>query len=298
MARIIRQLDQIVSPEAKMRKLNTEPFVFLEGPVWDAKRKCLFFTDPLDSSVIAMSKEGHFQVVAKNTGYANGMCLSPDNHFAICKMDVGAIWKLNAETGELIMPLAEQYEKKPFNATNDVIADGKGGYYFTDPFFTFGPHTQPFEATFHCSSTGEIRIAATESVKPNGLVLSPDGKVLYIDDTGSSNVWKYNVEEDGSLTNATVFCQLNTPANAAELPSVQQYGEADGMKVDSLGNLYVTTYDGIQVFNPLGEYIGCIQMPGEESAANLAFGGADLCTMYITARTSLYALDILIPGIV
>lgn len=293
----VRSLSQLLSPDAEIRKVNQAPFVFLEGPVWDTRRNRLVFTDPLAQTVIFMPKEGEFQVLLDHSGYANGMCLSQDGNLAICKMDVGAIWLISGESGELLYPLALQWKDKPFNATNDVIADKKGGYYFTDPFFTYGPHTQSKENTYYRNAQGEISCVATQSLKPNGLALSPDGETLYIDDTGSTSVWKYHVLPDGQLEHPQLFCHLIPPPHPEALSHVQQYGEADGMKTDTLGNVYITSYSGIQVFNVLGENLGIIQMPDKESAANLTFGGKDRTTMYITARTSLYALDMLVPGI-
>ena len=98
------------------------------------------------------------------------------------------------------------------------------------------------------------------------------------------------------LRGGKIFCKLNAPENAKGLPEVQRFGEADGMKADSCGNIYITTYTGIQVFNAEGIYLGTIEMPGEESAANIVFGGKENKTLYITARTSLYAVELLIPG--
>lgn len=293
----VHMLSQLISPGATIRKVNRTPFQFLEGPVWDTLRNRLVFTDPLAQTVISMSAEEHFHVILEHSGYANGMCLTQEGNFAICKMDTGGIWLINGDSGDLQYPLASEWNGKPFNATNDVIIDQKGGYYFTDPFFTFGPHTQSEENTYYRDPWGNVICVATESLKPNGLALSPDGETLYIDDTGSTNVWKYHVLPDGRLENAQLFCQLTPPPDAEKLVPVQRYGEADGMKIDILGNVYITTYTGIQVFNVLGENIGTIEMPGDESAANLTFGGTDRKTMYITARTSLYALEMSVPGI-
>lgn len=291
-----QSLTELLSVESRIRKLNVEPFDFLEGPVWDAKRNQLYFTDPLAQKIIVMPSEGRFYTLMENSGYANGMCQTIDNHLAICKMDEGAVYKLDADCGKLLYPIADCYNGKPFCATNDVICDDKGGYYFTDPFFTYGPNSQPGEYTYYCSPEGWLEPVAEDCLKPNGLALSPDRRRLYIADTGSVNVWQYNVLSDGRLSHARVFCKLNPPPDAQKLPHVQQYGEADGLKVDTLGNVYIATISGIQVFNTRGKPIGTLPIPGTETAANLAFGGLDRKTMYITARTSLFAIDMLVSG--
>lgn len=291
-----KQLSELLPEDFTVTKLNREPFVFLEGPVWDKKRQKLFFTDPLDQTVIRMDGPGDFQVILRDSGYANGMCLSQGGNLVICKMDTGSINEVDPETGCIVGTIAAGYRGRPFHATNDVICDGRGGYYITDPFFTYGPRTQDTEATYYRAPSGEILRVASDSKKPNGLALSPDEKYLYIDDTGSAGVWRYEVKSDGTLQNGVVFCRLCPPENAESLPEVKRFGEADGMKADVMGNIYVTTYTGIQVFNAQGEALGTIPMPGDESASNIVFGGADLKTLYITARTSLYAVELIVPG--
>ena len=293
---ITKSINEIISKDCEIRKINDQPFVFLEGPVWDKKNQRLYFTDPLDLKIICMNDDETFSVVHDNSGYANGMCINKEGNLIICKMDTGSIDEIEPRSGMHLSVVAQGYQGKPFNATNDVICDEKGGYYITDPFFTYGPQKQELEATYYHSAEGKTIRVATDSKKPNGLALSPDGKCLYIDDTGSINVWKYEVKQDGTLKQGEIFCKIYPPQDISDLPPVQHFGEADGMKVDSAGNVYITTYTGIQIFNQIGEYLGKIEMPGTESAANLVFGGRDLKTHYITARTSLYAIDVLIPG--
>ena len=288
---------EILPREFTVTRLNQRPFTFLEGPVWDEKRQVLYFSDPLEETVLAMDQPGNFQVIRRDSGYVNGMCMSRDGNLAVCRMASGTVEELCPETGKRLGTIASGYAGKPFHATNDVIGDGRGGYYITDPFFTYGPKTQDREATYHCAADGTVRRVAVESRKPNGLALSPDKRTLYIDDTGSREVWRYSVEADGSLSGASVFCRLSPPEDPGALPAVQRYGEADGMKVDSCGNIYITTLTGIQVFNGQGRPLGLIPMPGRESAANCVFGGSDLRTLFITARTSLYQVSLRIPGL-
>lgn len=293
---VTKKIEEILPEHYRMRKLNKEPFVFLEGPAWDEQTGTLYFTDPLDQKIYKMDAEGCFEVIRCESGYANGMCLNRAGNLVVCKMDTGSIDELEPVKGAGYKKVAEGYNGKPFHATNDVICDSKGGYYITDPFFTYGPRTQDVEATYYHSKSGATLRVATDSIKPNGLALSPDQKYLYIDDTASVNIWRYSVQADGTLADGQIFCRLNPPENIAELPPVQHFGEADGMKVDCRGNVYVTTYTGIQIFNSEGTYLGAIRMPGVESPANLVFGGENLKTIYITARTSLYAVDVLISG--
>lgn len=289
-------INELLPNNYKVKKINQSPFVFLEGPVWDKNKQTLYFTDPLDLKILRMRENGVFETIYNDSGYANGMCLNSAGNLIICKMDTGSIDEINPDIGKHVKTISSGYNQKPFNATNDIICDHKGGYYITDPFFTYGPHTQDCESTYYHSISGQTIRVASDSIKPNGLALSPDEKYLYIDDTGSVNIWRYEVQADGTLTNGIIFCQLNPPADIEHLPYVQHFGEADGMKTDGMGNIYVTTYTGIQIFNSEGIYLGTIEMPGNESAANIVFGGKTLKTLYITARTTLYSVDLLIPG--
>lgn len=291
-------INEILPEDYTVKKINKKDFIFLEGPVWDEKNQMLYFTDPLGSEIFSMNDKEIFQSIFKNSGYANGMCLNNEGNLVICKMDTGSIDEINPVTGKYVRAISKGYNGKAYNATNDVIYDSKGGYYITDPFFTYGPQMQDIEATYYYSKYGETIRVASDSIKPNGLALSPDEKYLYIDDTGSVNIWRYEVQDDGTLKNGVIFCKLNPPEHIENLPYVQHFGEADGMKVDTMGNIYVTTYTGIQIFNADGMYLGIIELPGEESASNIVFGGKDLNILYITARTSLYSVDVLIPGLV
>jgi gluconolactonase len=289
-------LGRIVPRGAEIKKRNPVSFCFLEGPVWCEKRRTLFFSDPLAQTVNALTSGGGFSTVCRNTGYVNGMCLNPEGNLVVCRMETGSLEEIDPDTGKTLRVVSSGYNGRPFNATNDVIYDGAGGFYVTDPFFTYGPRTQEIEATYHVAPDGGTKRVASESLKPNGLALSADGRTLFIDDTASSKVWRYQVEKDGSLANPEVFCSIQPP-ESLNLPTVQKFGEADGLKVDSEGNVYIATFNGIQVFDAAGGMVCTIRMPGDETAANIAFGGPGRTTLYITARTSLYSVPVLIPGL-
>lgn len=292
-----QDLREILPRDFVVTKLNDSPFTFLEGPVWDKRRSVLYFSDIYANKILAMPQTGIFRVVQENTGYGNGMCLNKDGNLAVCRMGPGVVEEICPDTGKNLRVIADTYNGRPLTSTNDIICDEAGGYYFTDPFFTYGPHTQDLDATYYCAPDGKLTRVATDSKRPNGLAFSSDKKKLYIDDTDNVEVWRYDVRPDGTLSEGVVFCRLAAPQNAAELPPVQQRGEADGLKVDSCGNVYVTTYDGVQVFNEEGKALGIIPMPADESPANCAFGGDDMHTLFLTARTSLYSVKLLVPGL-
>jgi gluconolactonase len=123
--------------------------------------------------------------------------------------------------------------------------------------------------------------------QPNGLAFSPDGKQFYVDDSQQRNIRAYSVAPDGSLTNGRIF---------GEEPGGKGEGVPDGIKVDKNGNLFVTGPGGIWVWNKSGNHLGTILLP--EQPANLAWGDKDYSTLYITATTSVYRLQMKTHGFV
>lgn len=285
-------LESIIPRDYKVEKLNNSPFQFLEGPVWDRKRQVLFFSDIEAKRTYMMDKNGEFAVLREGTAYGNGMALNSSGNLCICEMGMGAVTEFDPDTGTVVAVLADKFEGKPFNATNDLVFDKFGGMYFTDPFFVYGNRYQPSEAVYYRNPNGSIYLVATDAEKPNGIVLSAYGTKLLVDDTHNVNVWAYKVKSPGKLGEGEVFCRIKPPGHASNLPYVQKKGEADGMAIDVKGNLYVATYDGVQVFNPSGVLICTIQMPdGCENPANIAFGGSNMKTLFLTARKNLLSVE-------
>jgi gluconolactonase len=129
-----------------------------------------------------------------------------------------------------------------------------------------------------------------EIQRPNGLTLSLDGKTLFVDDTEGENVYAFDVELDGSVSNRRIFVKLRD----LEPGPLGPRSRADGMAIDSVGRLYVATSSGIQVIHPAGRYLGTIRLPAV--ARNLAFGGPDRHTLYLTALQTLYRVHLLVDG--
>ena len=145
----------------------------------------------------------------------------------------------------------------------------------------------PFQGVYRFGSDGSLRLLTKELTQPNGLAFSPDGRHFYVDDSEQRNIHIYDVTADGGIANGRIF---------GEEPGGKGDGVPDGMKVDKQGNLYVTGPKGIWVWNAQGKHIGTIVMP--EQPANLAWGGKDYRTLYITATTSVYRLRMKAEGFV
>jgi gluconolactonase len=201
----------------------------------------------------------------------------------------------------ILRVVANKYAGKSIDGPNDLVMDSKGGIYFTDPQFTPDKvKNQPGRTVYYITPKGEvIRLLEPNAfAMPNGVALSPDGKILYINncydnetwwnvDSDKDNyVWAYDVKDDGTLANGRKFAQLYLTGEVLDRRG--RTSGADGMKVDASGNVYVCTYAGIQIFNPEGKFVGIINTPTHP--VNCAFGGPDMQTLYITSFNKIYSI--------
>jgi gluconolactonase len=186
--------------------------------------------------------------------------------------------------------LADHYDGKKLNSPNDVIVGPDGALYFTDPTLDLiaGEKQEiPFQGVYRLNAKGDVRLLTKELTQPNGLAFSPDGKHFYVDDSEQRNIRVYDVGLDGALKNGRIF---------GEEPGGKGDGVPDGIKVDQNGNLFVTGPKGIWVWDAKGNHLGTIVMP--EQPANLTWGDKDYKTLYITATTSVYRLEMKTQGFV
>jgi gluconolactonase len=190
--------------------------------------------------------------------------------------------------GKTVRPLAETYLGKRFNAPNDLVIDRQGGVYFTDPHFMAPqPLPQVVSGVYYINPKLEVSRLVDNLQAPNGVILSPDEKTLYVIPSMQAEMMAYPVEAPGQLGAGRVFCKLEQAAGKSN-----QGG--DGLAIDTNGNLYITSALGLQVFNPQGKLLGIISVP--EQPANVKFAGPDNRTLYVTARTSIYAIPMRATG--
>jgi gluconolactonase len=191
-----------------------------------------------------------------------------------------------------VRTLVDTVDGKKLNSPNDVVVKSDGIIYFTDPDYGLktDPATkqkvgreQPGNFVYrHDPKTGKTTALVRDFVQPNGLAFSPDEKFLYVADSGApKHIRRFAVAADGTLGGGEVFCKLDV-------------GAPDGIRVDRAGRVWSSAGDGVQIFGTDGKLIGKILVP--ESPANLCFGGADGKTLFITARKSLYAIQVAVTG--
>jgi gluconolactonase len=161
--------------------------------------------------------------------------------------------------------------------------DRQDGVYFTDPSFQAGTSQQDKMGVYYVSPQGKVTRLIDDLPRPNGVILSPDEKTLYVLPSGSVDVMAYPVLSPGKIGPGRVPCKLE------QAPTGPARG-GDGLAVDTKGNLYLTqpSLFAIQVVSPEGKTLGLIKFP--ENPANCDFGGKDMKTLYVTARTSLYTV--------
>jgi gluconolactonase len=198
-----------------------------------------------------------------------------------CEMD-GQLKQYDLATGKETS-LAKQYQGTRYNAPNDLVIDKSGGIYFTDPRFRAPePWPQGKEAVYYRDAGGKVTRLIDDRSAPNGIILSPDEKTLYVVPSMEQQMWAYNVEAPGKIGKGKVFCEVTQPEG-------KENTGGDGLTIDTNGNLYITTALGLQVFDATGKQLGIIKIP--EHPANVTFGGKDNKTLYVTARKSLYAVE-------
>lgn len=267
-----------IGPAAAIEKLHGG-FMFTEGPAADLKGN-LYFSDVAGNKLYHVNARKELSVLLDPSNHTNGLMVNAAGNIVACEMD-GRIIEVDVMTKK-VRPLAEGYEGKRFNAPNDLVIDSTGGIYFTDPHFRAPmPLPQGVTAFYYRDTAGKVTRLAEVPKAPNGIILSPDEKTLYVIPSMQAEMLAYPVQAPGRIGPEKVFCTLKQAEG-------QQNGGGDGLTVDSKGNLYITSKLGIQVFDPTGKLLGIIELP--EQPANCAFGGMNFRTLYVTARTSVYAV--------
>jgi sugar lactone lactonase YvrE len=223
------------------------------------------------------------------TGNSNGLTLDLQGNLIACEHSTRRVTRVDANG--TVETLADAYEGKRLNSPNDVIVRSDGAIFFTDPPYGLRNLSEgkelPFNGVYRLDANGSLHLLADDFERPNGLAFSPDEKTLYVDDSARFHIRAFDASPDGSLSGSRVLAELK--------PRPDERGVPDGMKVDSEGNIYCTGPGGVWIFNTAGRLLGRIVMP--EVTANLAWGDADLSTLYLTGSTSLYRLRLSVPGL-
>ena len=260
-------------------------FTFTEGPLWHPDG-FFYFVDLRVNRLHKIVPGQAAELVLDPTGEANGTTFDLEGRLVMCEGGKRRIARMNAD-GQ-VEALVERYEGKRFNRPNDVVCKSDGSLYFTDPGLRVPLEQRelPYAAVYRLAPDGALTLVA-DCEYPNGLAFSPDEKTLYVANSRwSAYIHALELNDDGTVRRRRIFADMN---------SDEPEGVPDGMKVDVEGNVYCTGPGGVWVFAPDGRHLGTIRPP--EVPANLAFGGPDRRTLFFTARTSLYATRVKVPGL-
>jgi len=259
--------------EGKDWELVSEGHKFTEGPAVDAQGQ-VYFTDIPESKIFKIDLTGKVSLFVENSQKTNGLMFGPDGKLYGCQSGSRKIVAFD-EKGQA-EPIADEID------SNDLVVGSKGGIYVTDP---------PGGRVWYINPQREKRVVA-EGLKPNGVILTPDEGTLVVTDGQEPTLWTFRVEADGSLKHKERYY------GPLRMVIGQTGTGSDGMTVDSIGRLYVTTRAGLQRFDPIGRMGGVIHKPlRDHPLSNVCFGGPQLNFLYVTAGDKVFRRETQATGI-
>lgn len=270
---------------APVKQLATG-FDWVEGPVWFGDLNCLLFSDIPNDRILRWSPDGGLSTFRAPSNFSNGQTRDRLGRLVTCEHGTRRVTR--TEYDGTITVIADSFEGKRLNSPNDVVVASDGSIWFTDPiygiFSDYEGHRGEQELpcnVYRADPSGGIQAMLTDFRSPNGLAFSPDERRLYVADTGlphsddPRHIRVFDVADDGRLSGGNVFHVISP-------------GAADGIRLDSEGNVWSSAGDGVHCIAPDGHLMGRILLP--ERASNLCFGGRARHRLFITATTSLYAI--------
>lgn len=251
-------------------------FQFVEGPLWKDGLGLLFSDINANTIYCLPQNTGTASAYLRNSGGANGLAFDRQGRLLFAQQGGRKLMRLEPDGKQTI--LAEFYQGKRLNSPNDIAVKSDGAIFFTDPPYGISSSQaeQGFNGVYRLSPAGELQVLEKTISRPNGICFSPNEKILYVSDAENRRIFAYDVVNDSLLANKRQF--------AAMSPS----GYADGMKVDSAGNLFATGPLGVWVYSPKGAVLDTILLPGQVTNCN--WGDADRKTLYITSGTNVYKI--------
>ncbi|MGH8869558.1 MAG: SMP-30/gluconolactonase/LRE family protein [Actinomycetes bacterium] len=260
-----------------------------EGPVYVPAGRYLLWSDIPNDRILRWDETtGAVGVFRHPAGYTNGHTLDREGRLVSCEHGNRRVSR--TEHDGSVTVVADRYAGRRLNSPNDVVVSTDGAVWFTDPAYGIDSDYEGFRAEseigachlYRVDPSGEVRIAADDFDRPNGLAFSPDESRLYVSDTGVKHMRVFDVGADGSLSGGTVFAT----------PTV---GGFDGFRFDDGGRLWTSAGDGVHCYHEDGTLLGKLLVP-ESAVANVVFGGPKRNRLFICATTSVYSLLLKVTG--
>lgn len=272
-----------------------EGFQGTEGPI-GLPDGSLIFTETNANRITKIDKDDNVSTFLENSNGSNGLAFDAKGRLITVQTTpgqtkIGVVYPKGSEA-----VLADSFEGKPFGRPNDLVVDKKGGVYFTEP----GPNAQPGTppaappplppAVYYVPPGGRAIKIADGIERPNGIQLSRDEKMLYVNNTNGEFVLAFDIQPDGTVRNRRNFAKYEgATRNANGVNS-----GADGLAIDSQGRVYVAASTGVQVFSPQGQHLGTI--PLSRAPQNLAFAGPGKKTLYVVGRGAAFKIPMVAEG--
>lgn len=299
-------MDKFLAPGAVIERLTEDTFTWSEGPVWVPGDNYVLFSDVPTNTMWKWSEGNGLEVFLKpssleegNSG-TNGLMMSLDGKLLAADHGSRSLFEVDLKTMGKTMVVGH-FEEKRFNSPNDLAISRvrwPTAIFFTDPPYGLkGQDDSPlkeleFNGVFRLDSSGAVVLVDDSMIRPNGILLSPDEKTLYVANSKKENtVWMaFDLDEKGDVKG-----EPRLFASAQKWADDGAKGLPDGMAVDVDGNLWATGPGGVFIIDPQGKILGLIETG--TAAANCAFGGEDGSTLYITSHKFLARIKTKTKGI-
>ena len=275
-------LNDIIAPDTKATVLG-EGYSFCEGPASDAVGN-VYFSDGKYDTIHFYAHGQKVQKFVTDSFDANGTIFNDLGELCICEGAAFQVVAINTRTKEKRI-LVDKIEGGRFNEPNDLTTDSTNGIYFTDPNYKHrGQDTVRKEDVYYVSNKGEVSRVSTVCKQPNGIILTPDDKFLYVADCGGKMIYRYKVDVPGKLSDEKLWIDLGA--------------HPDGMTLDAKGNLYISCGPaGVKIYDTAGKEIGTLSKDRDiPYASNCVFGGPDFSILYITSADKFLGIPMKIPG--
>lgn len=269
---------QVVAPGAAL-KMVANGFRFTEGPAADRYGN-VFFTDQPNNRIWRYGTNGNLSIFMEPAGRANGLYVDHQGYLIACADEQYELWRIGMD--RKVEKLAMHYQDSLFNGPNDAWVSPTGVIYFTDPYYQrdYWSRTAPelVAEALYMYKNGQVTRLDDQFKRPNGIIGSPDGKLLYVADIGDNKTYRYTVRKDGTIADRQLFANQGS----------------DGMTIDEKGNIYLTG-KGVSVYNAEGEKIEHIDVPANWTA-NVCFSGTNHDVLFITASDKVFTLQMAVKG--
>ena len=251
---------------------------FTEGPAWSREGYLIFSDTPADR--LMKWVPGSAIEVFRPASGPSGNAFDAEGRLLTCETRARRVIRLDKKGA--VEVLAERWEGKRLNAPNDIVVTKTGHIYFTDPAFgAQAEHRElEFYGVYHIAPKGPMKLVAKPAGRPNGVALSPNGRILYVVNSDERNVRAYDLDKNGEPSNERVV--------VTKVPSVP-----GGVRTDAKGNLYVAG-KGIFIYSPDGKLLHTLEL--QSPASNCGFGEVDGQTLFITAGSDVHRARLEVKG--